>query len=142
MIKPGECQRIVIHEEMGNVLQLTTNFSGCFPRDISFDNRNLPLVGAIPVERVTLLERNQFYPPGEIVVDNEDENFHLIDSSNNRKRLADLIKKENVLEVENDHFEHILGNCIDVVSQIRLVYGILFRELPPILSWPVLLLRA
>ena len=45
-------------------------------------------------------------------------------------------------EVENDHFEHILGNCIDVVSQIRLVYGILFRELPPILSWPVLLLRA
>ena len=53
-----------------------------------------------------------------------------------------LIKKENVLEVENDHFEHILGNCIDVVSQIRLVYGILFRELPPILSWPVLLLRA
>lgn len=95
LIKPGECKRIVIHEEMGNVRQLTTNFSGCFPRDISFDNRNLPLVGAIPVERVTLLERNQFYPPGEIVVDNEDENFHLIDSSNNRKRLADLIKKEN-----------------------------------------------
>ena len=25
-----------------------------------------------------------------------------------------------MLEVENDHFEHILGNCIDVVSQIRL----------------------
>lgn len=95
LIKPGECKRIVIHEEMGNVRQLTTNFSGCFPRDISFDNRNLPLVGAIPVERVTLLERNQFYPPGEIMVDNEDENFHLIDSSNNRKRLADLIKKEN-----------------------------------------------
>ena len=34
-----------------------------------------------------------------------------------------LSGKENVLEVENDHFEHILGNCIDVVSQIRLVYG-------------------
>ena len=42
-----------------------------------------------------LLDRNQFYPPGEIIVDNEDANFHLIDSANNRKRLTDIIKKEN-----------------------------------------------
>ena len=95
LIKPGECKRIVMHEDIGKRLQLTTNFSGCFPRDISFDNRNFPCSGTVPAESVTLLERNQFYPPGEIVVDNEDENFHVIDSSNNRKRLADLIKKEN-----------------------------------------------
>ena len=50
---------------------------------------------AIPAEGVTLLTRDQFYPRGEIIVDNEDENFHLIDSANNRKRLADLIKKED-----------------------------------------------
>ncbi len=95
LIKSGECKRIIMHEDIDKTLQLTTNFSGCFPRDISFDNRDFPLSGAMPAERVTLLERNQFYPPREIVVDNEDENFHLIDSSNNRKRLADLIKKEN-----------------------------------------------
>ena len=95
LIKPGECKRIIVHEDIDNDLELTTNFSGCFPRDILFDNRDLPLLGTIPAESVTLLERNQFYPPGEIIVDNEDENFHLIDSSNNRKRLADLIKKEN-----------------------------------------------
>lgn len=95
LIRSGECKRIIMHEDIDKPLQLTTNFSGCFPRDISFDNRDFPLSGAMPAESVTLLERNQFYPPGEIVVDNEDENFHLIDSSNNRKRLTDLIKKEN-----------------------------------------------
>lgn len=95
LIKPGECKRIIMHEDIENELQLSTNFSGCFPRDFSFNHGESPLSGAVPAEGITLLERNQFYPSGEIVVDNKDENFHLIDSADNRKRLTDLIKKED-----------------------------------------------
>lgn len=65
------------------------------PKKYLLDDKRTRLSGTIPDEGVTLLERNQFYPPGEIIVDNEDENFHLIDSTGNRKRLADLIPKEN-----------------------------------------------
>ncbi|WP_292268468.1 hypothetical protein [Butyricimonas sp.] len=93
LIKPGEYKRIVIHENIEHELQLTTNFSGCFPQDIKVSQA--PVSSAIPNKGITLLDRNQFYPPGEIIVDNEDVNFHLIDSANNRKRLTDLIKKEN-----------------------------------------------
>lgn len=95
LIKSGECKRIVVHEDIEYDLLLTTNFSGCFPKDISFDSGESPLSGTIPDEGITLLDRNRFYPPGEIIVDNEDANFHLIDSANNRKRLTDLIKKED-----------------------------------------------
>lgn len=93
LIKPGEYKRIVIHENIEHELQLTTNFSGCFPQDIKVSQA--PVSSAIPNKGITLLDRNQFYPPGEIIVDNEDANFHLIDSANNRKRLTDIIKKEN-----------------------------------------------
>ncbi|KIO44695.1 hypothetical protein BA92_06565 [Sanguibacteroides justesenii] len=93
VIKPGECKRIIVHEGIEYSLQLTTNFSGNLPKDISFDNEDSSLSGPVPKEGVNLIEKSQFYPPGEIIVDNEDENFHLIDSSNNRKRLVDLVKK-------------------------------------------------
>lgn len=95
LIKPGECKRIIVHEDIEHELQLTTNFSGCFPKNISFESGESPLSGPVPDEGVTLLNRNQFYPPEEIIVDNEDENFHVVDSANNRKRLTDLIKKED-----------------------------------------------
>ena len=94
MIKAGECKRIVVHEYGGNLI-LTTNFSGNMPKTYLLDDRKVRLLGAIPDEGVTLLMREQFYPPGEIIVDNEDENFHLIDSVGSRKRLVDLISKEN-----------------------------------------------
>ena len=93
LIKPRECKRIIMHEDIEDELRLSTNFSGNFPKDISFNHGDSPLSGSVPSEEVTLLERNQFYRPGEIIVDNGDENFHLIDSADNRKRLTDLLKK-------------------------------------------------
>ncbi|WP_294142371.1 hypothetical protein [uncultured Sanguibacteroides sp.] len=95
LIKPGECKRIIVHEDIEKELQLTTNFSGNLPENISFDSKECPLSGPLPKEGITLIEKTQFYPPGEIIVDNEDENFQLIDSANNRKRLTDLVKKED-----------------------------------------------
>jgi len=93
LVKSGECKRIIVHEDMGYGLKLNTNFSGNLPKVISC-NRTEPLLsGIVPDEGVILLDRNQFYPLGEVIVDNEDENFHLIDSANNRKRLADLFQK-------------------------------------------------
>ncbi|WP_065219100.1 MULTISPECIES: golvesin C-terminal-like domain-containing protein [Butyricimonas] len=94
LVKPGECKRIVVHDDVRYGLKLNTNFSGNLPKQIPLNSRELLFSGVVPDEGVTLLDRNQFYPPGEIIVDNEDENFHLIDSANNRKRLADLFKKE------------------------------------------------
>ena len=94
LVKPGECKRIVVHDDMRYGLKLNTNFSGNLPKQIPLNSKELLFSGVVPDEGVTLLDRNQFYPPGEIIVDNEDENFHLIDSANNRKRLADLFKKE------------------------------------------------
>ncbi len=108
LIKPGECKRIIMHEDIEDELQLSTNFSGCFPRDFSFNHGESPLSGAVPAEGITLLERDQFYPSGEIVVDNKDENFHLIDSADNRKRLTDLIKKED--EREYLYFGNVKAN--------------------------------
>ncbi|WP_294140450.1 hypothetical protein [uncultured Sanguibacteroides sp.] len=103
LIEPGECKRIVIHENIEHHLKLTTNFSGNLPKDISFDNSESPLSGPAPKEGVTPIERTQFYSPREIIVDNEKGNFQLIDSANNRKRLADLIKKEDDREYVESH---------------------------------------
>ena len=93
LIEAGEYKRIVVHEDIKYKVQLTTNFSGHFPENIYFEANQAPSFGPIPKEGVTLLDRNQFYPPEEIIVDNEDDNFSLIDSANNRKRLTDIIKK-------------------------------------------------
>ena len=102
-IEPGECKRIVVHENLRYSLKLTTNYSGNLPKNILLNRGESPLSGPVPKEGVTPLDRDQFYPPGEIVVDNEDENFQLIDSANNRKRLADLIKKEDDREYVESH---------------------------------------
>ena len=80
------------------------NYSGNLPKNILLNRGESPLSGPVPKEGVTPLDRDQFYPPGEIVVDNEDENFQLIDSANNRKRLADLIKSE-------DNQEYFFAGC-------------------------------
>lgn len=93
LIKPGECKRIIVHEDRRYGLRLMTNFSGNLPKEVELHGEVSPSSGSLPGESVSLLERNQLYPPGEIIVDNEDENFHLIDSANNRKRLTDLFKK-------------------------------------------------
>ncbi|WP_294140452.1 hypothetical protein [uncultured Sanguibacteroides sp.] len=102
LIKPGEYKRIVIHENVEYRLELTTNFSGNIPNEnILFRPGEFPLSGPAPKEGVSPIDRNEFYPPGEIIVDNEDENFQLIDSANNRKRLTDLIKNEGDQEYVN-----------------------------------------
>ncbi|MFR1240057.1 MAG: hypothetical protein ACLSDJ_02545 [Butyricimonas faecihominis] len=76
-------------------LRLTTNFSGNMPKTYVIDGERVLKFDVVPDEGVTLLEREEFCPPGEIVVDNEDKNFHLIDSIGDRKRLVDLFAKEN-----------------------------------------------
>ena len=91
-VKPGECKRIVVHEDANASVELNTNFAGNLPKNIFPDKAKLK--GVLPDEGVTLLDRTQFYPPGEIIVDNEDENFHLIDSANNHLRLTDLLQQE------------------------------------------------
>ena len=62
-----------------------------------FGSHGVPLwKGDLPGERVEILDRDQFYPPGEIIVDNEDEGFHLIDSAGSKlKRLAERLAKED-----------------------------------------------
>lgn len=109
LIKPGECKRIVVHEDIRYGLKLMTNFSGNLPKEILLVREESPLSGPVPDEGVTPLERDQFYPPGEIIVDNEDEGFNLIDSANNRKRLADLIPRGNK-EARNYTFQNTKAN--------------------------------
>lgn len=96
LIKPGEYKRIVANEADRLHFFLSTNFSRNVPERKMLNGHNTPLwKGDIPAESVVSLERDQFYPPGEIIVDNEDEGFHLIDSTGNRlKRLADCLSKE------------------------------------------------
>lgn len=100
LIKPGEYKRIVANETDRLTFFLSTNFSRCVPERIEFDGYSTPLwKGDVPAESVVSLDRDQFYPPGEIIVDNEDEGFHLIDSSGNRlKRLANRLAEEDEKE--------------------------------------------
>lgn len=97
LIKPGEYKRIVANETDRLTFFLSTNFSRCVPERIEFGRHGIPLwKGDVPAECVVSLDRDQFYPTGEIIVDNEDEGFHLIDSSGNRlKRLADRLAEED-----------------------------------------------
>ena len=127
-VKPGECKRIVVHENIGFRLEFTTNFSVNLPRVISFNNEELPSSATIPDEGVTLLDRDQFSPPGEIIVDNEDKGFYLIDSTDNRKRLADLVLNED--EEEYNHFLNLKVNTWGrpYLSEGRHVYGECIRS--------------
>lgn len=93
-VNPGEYKRIVVHEDRRYGLMLTTNFSGNLPGTFSFQRSLAIKSGTIPEEGVTRLKRDEFYPPGEIIVDNEDENFHLIDSPEKRTQLADLMNQK------------------------------------------------
>ena len=121
-INPGECKRIIVHEDAKNSIELTTNFSGNWPNVISLPCKEASqLLGTIPDEGVTLLERNQFYPPGEIIVDNEDDNFHLIDSANNHLQLADLVQKEK--EEEYMMFANHKANTWGLPGLISVSYG-------------------
>ena len=79
-------------------LFLTTNFARSVPERFMFGSQSSPPLwkGDLPGERVEILDRDQFYPPGEIIVDNEDEGFHLIDSAGSKlKRLAERLAKED-----------------------------------------------
>jgi len=97
LIKPGEYKRIVANEADRLTFFVSTNFARSVPERVQFGSDRTPLwKGDIPAECVESLDKKQFYPPGEIIVDNEDEGFHLIDSSGNRfKRLADRLAEED-----------------------------------------------
>ncbi|KIO43605.1 hypothetical protein [Sanguibacteroides justesenii] len=116
-VKPGEYKRIVAHEVNGYSFFLSTNFSRRVPERIEFHGTSL-WKGDIPAERVVPLDKNQFYPPGEIIVDNEDEGFHLIDSSGNRlKRLAEQLAEDNMKDYNYgiNAKKHTWGKpCIEV----------------------------
>ena len=122
-IKPGECKRIIVHEDAKGSIELNTNFSGNLPKTIRLHQEEASqLSGKIPKEGVTLLEREQFYPPGEIIVDNEDENFRLIDSANNRLRLTDLFQKEEKGEYMVMHTNN-KTNTWGLPSLLPIYYG-------------------
>ena len=116
-VKPGEYKRIVAHEVNGYSFFLSTNFSRRVPERIGFYGTSL-WKGEIPAERVVPLDKNQFYPPGEIIVDNEDKGFHLIDSSGNRlKRLAEQLAEDNMKDYNYgiNAKKHTWGKpCIEV----------------------------
>ena len=97
LVKPGEYKHIVAHETFSSKLILSTNFSKRVPERITFNKHDVPLwKGELPPAGVTLLDENRFFPPGEIIVDNEDDGFQLIDSSGNRlKRLAERLAENN-----------------------------------------------
>ena len=97
LVKPGEYKRIVACQPREMNLFLTTNFARSVPERFMFGSHGVPLwKGDLPGERVEILDRDQFYPPGEIIVDNEDEGFHLIDSAGSKlKRLAERLAKED-----------------------------------------------
>ncbi|WP_065219996.1 MULTISPECIES: golvesin C-terminal-like domain-containing protein [Butyricimonas] len=104
-IKPGEYKHIIVHGSAKGTNRLNTNFSNNLPAlDPRYLEKPSQLLGPLPDEKVTLLAKNKFYPPGEIIVDNEDENFHLIDSANHRLRLADLFSKKEEIEYTNLYF--------------------------------------
>ncbi|WP_099292660.1 hypothetical protein [Butyricimonas sp. Marseille-P3923] len=96
LVKPGEYKRIIANEADRLYFFVSTNFARSVPERVMLGGHGTPLwKGDIPAECVESLDKNQFYPLGEIIVDNEDEGFHLIDSSGNRfKRLADRLTKE------------------------------------------------
>lgn len=97
LVKPGEYKRIVANETDKLDFFVSTNFARSVPERVKFGDSSTPLwKGDVPVECIVSLDRDQFYPPGEIIVDNEDEGFHLINSSGNKlKRLADRLAEEN-----------------------------------------------
>lgn len=94
LIKPGEYKRIVVGERDRLYFFLSMNFTRKIPERFEFEY-NIPLwEGDLPEDGVISLDRDQFYPPGEIIVDNEDEGFLLIDSAGNKfKKLADRLAK-------------------------------------------------
>ena len=100
LIRRGECKRIVVHEESQLPLTLTTNYSGCLPNKIALEEGRASSRTDLNVpEGVVSLTREQFYPPREIVVDNEDKGFALTDSTSNKlEKLADRMKKNEGLE--------------------------------------------
>lgn len=96
LVKPGEYKWIVANEADRLIVFVSTNFARSVPERDMLSYSTPFWKGNIPAECVVSLDRNQFYPPGEIIIDNEDEGFHLIDSSGNRfKRLADRLAEED-----------------------------------------------
>lgn len=100
LVKPGEYKRIVANEADKLIVFVSTNFARSVPERVILGDHGTPLwKGDIPAECIVSLDRNQLYPPGEIIIDNEDEGFHLIDSSGNKfKRLADRLAEEDEKE--------------------------------------------
>lgn len=113
-VKPGEYKRIIVHEDNNCSIELSTNFSGCIPNRKEFGHNSFPVSPeAIPAEGIIPLDKAEFYPPGEIIVDNEDENFRLIDSADNKIKLADLVKQEDESKYHNIITYNIKTNTWD-----------------------------
>lgn len=125
LIRRGECKRIVVHEESLSPLTLTTNFSGCLPNKIALEEELVSSQTELEEpEGVVSLTKAQFYPPGEIVVDNEDEGFQLTDSvSNKLKKLADRMKKDADLEYNTIFDVNIKANTWDRPLLSNYAYG-------------------
>lgn len=106
IIKPGEYKHITFYGDMESNYLLSTNYSGCLPRHFLFYADSRPIdVETIPPMKIASLTEKEFHPANVIIVDNEDKNFRLIDSSSNRlKRLAEKMKPEDDLEYHDFGF--------------------------------------
>lgn len=124
LIKPGEYKHIVVHEDLHDHILLTTNFSGCLPAYTPFSTWKVSqLPETIPGEGCFTLDKDDFYPPGEIIIDNEDPGFHIIDSTDNRKHLIDLINNDRERGYHHSLIDYITTNTWKIPILTEKAYG-------------------
>ena len=116
-VKPGEYKRIVAHEVNGYSFFLVHQFFENVAPNVL--DSMAPRYGRerFPLSVSFRLTRTSFILPVRIIVDNEDEGFHLIDSSGNRlKRLAEQLAEDNMKDYNYgiNAKKHTWGRpCID-----------------------------
>lgn len=101
LIPAGACRSLnVLFDLLPTGLIISTNFSRNIPKAIpcAFSGNAIPRVLSIPEEYV-VCDTSVFVHPDEIIVDNRDEGFQIVDSANRRVLLPSLFgkKKEKFL---------------------------------------------
>lgn len=92
-IKAGECKEIKAWFDNITLQLLSTNLSLNIPSDILREHITYPTYTTDTTTGVFDINPSNFHPaPDEIIVDNTDENFTLIDSSGQRLNLVSLLK--------------------------------------------------
>lgn len=103
LVRPGECKEIKEIVPYASMHLITTGLSFNAPVDFCYNPalllRQENSVTDDLSTGVITIDASAFAPgKGEYIVDNTDENFHLIDSVGQRKRLADFFKKDELFD--------------------------------------------